>query len=60
MHLQQLAPWTAYHASAACFRHNLNLSADALLDGRHVRYDPDQLAVLLQAREGFQGGVERR
>ena len=45
-------------ASATGLRRYLDLRADPLLQGGHMRNDAYQLAILLQAREGFQGSVE--
>jgi len=47
-----------YLTPASALRRYLDLGADPLFQGRYVWNDTDQLALLLQARESFQGGFE--
>src|SRR5690606_25737582 len=53
------APRPADPTAAAGLRLYHYLGADALLQRLHVGDDADQLALLLQAREGIQCGIQR-
>lgn len=53
-----MAPRPDDHAPPPCIGDHLDPGADALLDGRHVRDDADQLFILLQARQRFEGRVQ--